>query len=161
MGSIMGYTITIGQAIFTAPEHIGDPGDWSIDRIELDDAPHFPDSGRSNCRSPSYGVWHGFARAAGLGHLFDTETRETVEGHICPSYPCVAPLTPEHVRIISEALAAFRAAHPDAQPRCSTSLFPPHDDVGPHDAHLMRLVWLEWWVRWAVEHCTHPAIEMG
>ena len=32
-------------------------------------------------------------------------------------------------------------------------------DEGKYDYQLARLLWLEWWVEWAIENAGRPAIE--
>jgi len=64
------------------------------------------------------------------------------------------------------ALETYRSAHPDAKPGwcccddCSTRPMDKSDNL-PHedlDATLARLTWLEFWIRWALDNCEHPAI---
>ena len=156
----MGFDFTIGNATPTYPNEDGDNFGWTVERATHPDAPAIPNdapwSVRGNHRSPSYNVWHDFAESVGVADLFNGRNPPLI-----PSYPGVAPLTREHADRFDAALVAFRAHHPSAIPRFSADMMGHGEDIGPHDAHLARLVWLAWWTRWAVESCEHPAIEAG
>lgn len=157
----MGFDFKIGNAVPVYPGEEADNFGWTVASATHPDAPAIdhdaPWSVRGNHRSPSYTVWHDFSRTVGLEHLFNKIDGSAPE--LIPAYPGVAPLTRAHADEIDAALNAFRVAHPNAVPRFSAALMGNGDDISEHDAHLARLVWLAWWVRWAVENCEHPAIE--
>lgn len=150
----MGYSITIGNA---KPEWSKSDGElwarWSVDRKALPDAPTFPHdemTGSGNCRSPSYSGWAEFCRAAGLYDLF----LEKWEGLMC-EHPGCKMIEKEHLLQVQAALEKWK--------RVATK--PPGfegwngEDSDKYDHTLARLIWLEFWMRWALENCETPAIE--
>jgi len=153
----MGYNIEIGNAVPYAKE--GRFG-WRVEHIKLDYAPTFPNdwlTGKSNSRSPSYSGWSDFCRLTGLYDLFFEEYEGLMHRH-----PGIVPLTKEHHANIKAALEKFQAQHPYTIPGCKG--YPDDEDAEPFDGdeysyNLARLIWLEWWMRWALDNCEHPAIE--
>jgi hypothetical protein len=160
----MGYTITIGNA---KPEFSKDDGElyarWTVDGQALPNAPVFPHdemTGNGNSRSPSYSVWAEFCRMTGIYELF----LEKYEG-LMDSHPGCKMLRPEHLLIVQAALTKWQ--HTATLPPGFEG-YPEHDketgewvtpDAGKYDATLARLMWLEFWMRWALENCETPAIE--
>lgn len=157
----MGYTLTIGNA---KPFHSKDDGElyacWDVEGMTHADAPTFANdemTGNSNSRSPSYTAWKDFAVATGLDDLFF----EKWEG-LLRSHPGCVMLTQAHAKAITEALARYTRSKPagfDGFPKfneATKELVTP--DAGKYDAHLARLLWLQWWVTYAVEHCETPAL---
>jgi hypothetical protein len=174
----VGYSFTIGEARMepSSPEEIADgesPGiDVGAEGFARDDAPTFPNdemTGNSSSRSPGYSVWSDFCEATGLYELFFGPADERYLG-LLYQHPGCARLVPAHHATIAAALERWRAAHPGAVPG-----FPTYakgadgkmvwGDAGPvlvdthYDATLARLIWLEWWVRWALANCALPALE--
>lgn len=144
----MAYEIYIGEwnRGATADEEGCTPQDVSL--IEIDGAPTCAGdemTGCSNRRQPSYGVWDRFCRATGVYALFFDPRKGLMREH-----PGTASLTKGHAKEIAAALARYRANHPDAQPT--------FESADEHDHHLARLIWLDWWVRWALANCRQPAI---
>lgn len=153
----MGYTFTIGNAV---PKHSKEyfpdlESYWDIEGVRLDEAPSFPNdvSNNGNMRSPSYSVWSNFCRNTGIYDLFYNENGNLHAGH-----PGCIGITKEDVDIVSAALAKYKL----------TATLPPGFEegwnyTGPdnYDYDLARLIWLEWWMRWAVENCETPAIQNG
>lgn len=151
----MGYTFTIGNAI---PVH--DKTDfpyltasWEVEPTCDALAPTFINdtmTGNSNVRSPSYSVWSNFCHATGLYEFFFTP-----DGHLHAGHPGCCGITKEDVKTVTTALNRYQHA----------AVLPPGFEKieynGPpnYDYHLARLMWLEWWMRWAVEHCETPAIQ--
>ena len=165
----MGYTITIGQAVI----------DYYEDSVSIDaesathpNAPdHCPFTGNGNTRSPGYSAWHEFCEAAGLTELFygggwqspgyapcsDGFHRETC---LLNEHPGAQPINKADAEYVSKKLAEYRDKHPDAKPGFW--------DFGEHtgwrevdngnDPVLARLLWLDFWMRWAVENCTQPIL---
>jgi hypothetical protein len=150
----MGYTFTIGNA---EPKFHKDDfpylhAEWDVDGATSDDAPTFPNdemTANSSQRSPSYTVWADFCRALGITDVFyDTQ------GHLHAGHPGCQGITKEMLGVVSARLAAYRAR---------SSLPPGFEDwhyEGPprYDYHLARGIWLEWWMKWALENCETPAI---
>lgn len=152
----MGYTFTIGNAV---PKFSKDcfpdlEAYWDIDGLTRDDAPSFPnDTDQRNMRSPSYSVWHNFCKNTGLYQLFYNE-----DGNLWANHPGCVGITKEDADIVSAALAKYKL----------TATLPPgfeegwnHTGPANYDYDLARLIWLEWWMRWAVENCETPAIQNG
>jgi hypothetical protein len=152
----MGYNITVGNAV---PKHSKKYfphlyASWEVEGTALDDAPTFPGdemTGNGNERSPSYSVWADFARVTGLYDFFYDE-----RGHLHAGHPGCIGISKEDADLVTVALARYRAK----------STLPPGFEKdwkyqGPpnYDGHLARLIWLEWWMRWAIENCKTPAIQ--
>jgi hypothetical protein len=169
----VGYTITIGEAkIAYDPEWLSIS--IEAESEEHDDAPnHDGFTGKSNSRSPSYTVWPDFCRDAGIYELFYGGGWDKANGYYksCPDgYHRETPLL---------------AHHPSAQPICKGDLdviraarvkreqtnggrppgFWEYDkekrdfiDNGT-DSTLARLLWLEFWMDWAIKNCRIPIIE--
>lgn len=151
----MGYNFTVGNAV---PEHSKEyfpelSARWHVEGAELPDAPHLPNdvAGHTNCRSPSYSVWADFCRSTGLYGLFYDE-----QGHLHAGHPGCIGITQEDADVVTAALSRYRA---------KSTLLPGFEEgwdyEGPanYDYHLARLMWLEWWMQWAVKNCETPAIE--
>lgn len=160
----MGYSITIGNA---KPEFNKDDGElwarWTVDGMALPEAPTFPNdemTGNGNGRSPSYTGWAEFCDAAGLTTLF----LEKWEG-LMSQHPGCKMLQKEHLLQVQAALEKWKR----------TATKPPGfegwgkfneetkqwetPDQGKYDHILARLIWLEFWMKWALENCETPAIE--
>jgi hypothetical protein len=159
----MGYNIYIGDA---KPEFSKDDGElwarWTVNGMALPDAPTFPNdevTGNGNCRSPSYVGWSEFCEAVGLHDLF----LEKWEG-LMGEHPGCKMLHKEHLLQVQAALEKWkRTATKDP----GFSGWPKHNpdtnqwetpDDGKYDHNLARLIWLEFWMRWALENCETPAI---
>ncbi len=151
----MGYTFTIGNAVprFSKDDFPHLSAGWKVERTRHDDAPTFPNdemTGDGNDRSPSYSVWADFCREAGIYALFFDD-----RGHLHAGHPGCIGIDDEFAETVRSALAMYRtkATLPPG--------FEPWDYNGKqrHDYTLARLIWLDWWVHWALENCETPAIE--
>ena len=152
----MGYTIKIGHAAETAPLQ------FEVHGEHHEDAPTFPNdemTGNTNERSPSYTAWRNFCRETGLEEMFYDVSEGLLRRH-----PGVVPLTQEHLASIKEARERWqaKATLPPGfdgwpMPRPDGTWGAP--DEGKYDYQLARLLWLEWWVEWAIENAGRPAIE--
>lgn len=161
----MGYTLTIGEAqLETSEERIG----IGARGERHDSAPAFgePTDG-TNSRWPSYTAWHDFCREVGIHELFygsgwSPDERRYLE---CPDgfhrespllghHPGAALLTVGDRQFVRSALERYRAAHPGVSPGFTD------DEIAPPTASaLARLIWLDYWIGWAVENCTNPVLE--
>lgn len=140
----MGYSITIGELLIeTRPEDAMEcSGLWFSAKGERhDNAPAFGEpTDFTNERWPSYSAWHNFTKHCGLYDLF------FCEGHLIGGHPGVRLLTTE----ILEAIEASRTGLESTTPAPVASL-----DL---DSNYCRLLWLEYWVRWALQNCKTPVI---
>lgn len=150
----MGYDIRIGNAV---PFHSKEYGElyakWTVQRDSHAFAPTFLNdemTGSSNCRSPSYGAWAEFSRKMGLYDFFYDDTEGLLRQH-----PGCQMITQEHLDQVQAALIRYQGST-DKKPG-----FYGWDDLdtGEYDGHLARIIWLEWWMRWALANCETPAIE--
>ena len=163
----MGYDIKIGEARVVAPEP-SKADEGCTPRIGAvgathPEAPTFPGdgmTGNSNDRSSAYSSWSNFVRAVGLNDLFFGK-----EAGLMREHPGAAMLTETHHARILGALVADRASRPDARPGWREPMDGARPFEGPWkpeteglDPDIARLVWLEWWVRWALDNCTIPVI---
>ena len=163
----MGYTLTIGNAKVTSGIDYGEMwARWEVEGATHPDAPVFPHdamTGNSNQRSPSYTAWRDLAGGTGLVKLFYGGDGE--DG-LLANHPGCAPLTEAHH---AEVLAALqrrqaRATKPpgfggEGTFSHETRQWVPHPDTGRYDANLARLLWLAWWMRWALDNCETPAFQ--
>lgn len=152
----MGYTFKVGNAVpsFDKSDFPYLSAEWEVESATHTDAPAFPGddmTGKGNSRSPSYTVWADFCRATNLTHVFFDD-----RGHLLASHPGCIGITAHDLQMVTASLEAYRA----------TATLPPGFESdwlyeGPpnFDYHLARLIWLEWWMRWAVENCETPAIQ--
>jgi len=130
--------------------------DLTVQGVERPDAPTFPNdemTGNSNNRHPGYSQWSEFCEQAGIESLFFNRTDGLMREH--PGYQ---PLEPIHAEIIESALNGYKELHPDAVPGFEAWTW--NDDapeVG-YDPILARLIWLDWWVKWALMNCENPGI---
>lgn len=177
----MSYSIHIGEATISAPTHNENASDaeqavdalagqWeddfelyvSVDGLAVDEAPEFPGdgmTGKGNSRHPGYSQWGDFLKECGLHDLFmDT-------GHgLMRAHPGAMLLRPSHLSMIRGAIASWQQTHPDADPgwcscgRCSWNRESHDAHIPGRDTTLARLLWLDWWVAWALAHCKVPTV---
>jgi hypothetical protein len=152
----MGYTFSIGNAV---PDFDRDyfpelSARWVVEYASHENAPVFPGdemTGNGNGRSPSYTVWSDFCRQTGLyGFFYDERDR------LRACHPGCIGLTKEDADIVSACLKKYK----------KQATLPPgfedgftYDGPANFDYHLARLMWLDFWVRWAIENCETPAIQ--
>jgi len=153
----MGYNLTIGNG---EPSFSKDYGElsarWEVEIVEHTTAPDFADdpTGQTNMRSPSYSAWSGFCDAVGLRALFYGDQSD--DGWLT-RHPGCALIEREHVEQIAGALKTYRAKWPGLTPGFSEAQNPTADSLAA--SYLARLIWLDYWVRWAFASCETPAIE--
>lgn len=168
----MGYDIYIGEAEVVRPQ---DDGEGTELRMRVrpcthPDAPEFPGdemTGKSNGRHPSYSNWAQFCRETGLYALFYGPSKEERYLGLLGSHPGCFMLTQCHLDAVRAAIGNWRATHPTKPPGWDpcpegASLderlrWMCRESVG-HDPVLARLLWLEWWMRFAIQNCKVPAI---
>ena len=157
----MGYDIYIGEARIDG-EHHDEEITVDVGSVTLAEAPAFPNDVRSdhvNHRHPSYTGWVDWTETVGLHSMFFD-----VDAGLMRAHPGTFRLLPEHLDKIAKALKKWRAAHPYAEPgwcgcMICAPMFEKHDALHvERDGQLARLMWLEWWVRWALANCKMPCI---
>ena len=170
----MGYTISIGNAVLKRDDDWDEP----YQRIEVEPASHddAPDhdryTGKGNSRSPSYTVWHDFCKEAGIYPLFYGSgwNRSTCRYDPCPEnfhretpliihHPGAEPISVKDADYVSNALKNYKMQNPDAVPGFWDTDKHHNEIDNGKDPILARLVWLEFWFRWAVENCQYPTVE--
>lgn len=160
----MGYTFKIGNAV---PEFSKEDGylraEWVVQPITHADAPTFPNdgmTGNGNDRSTSYSVWADFCRATGIYGVFYDE-----RGHLHAGHPGCVMLKRSDLERVKEAREAWQKTSTlppgfEGWPVYNNETGETHTpDEGKYDAYLARLLWLEWWMAWALDNCETPAIE--
>ena len=144
----MGYYIAIGNAV---PDFSKEDGClyacWVVEKTVNGDAPRFIGdecTGKRNIRLPSYTGWSEFCEKVGLHDLFFKQYEGLFRQH-----PGCVMITQEHCQTVVGALEEYQkhAKRP-----------PGYDAFGNYDYDLARLMWLEYWMNWALENCETPAI---
>lgn len=144
----MGYYIAIGNAV---PDFGKEDGylyaSWVVSETRNEDAPIFPGdhaTGNKNIRLPSYTGWSEFCDKMGLYDLFFDKFEGLFRQH-----PGCVMITQEHYQTVAAALHEYKkhAKRP-----------PGYDEFGNYDYDLARLMWLEYWMKWALDNCETPAI---
>lgn len=166
----MGYSIYIGNIEM---ELIDGDDEWTtehsriingvtryyyprVNEIHQDDAPVFPNdemTNNGNDRHPSYSGWGDFCRDSGLYTLFFNDTYGLMREH-----PGCFPLKKWHLGEIELALKAWRESHPDAIAGFEKWSWNEEVEEVGYDPILARLIWLEYWVKWALTFCENPGI---
>ncbi len=172
----MSYDIYIGNAELLSewPGEDDEPvAEWTVNSHAEDAAPSFPFdtmTANGNSRHPGYSQWGDFCREAGLYDLFfgveygdppGFGRERPREGGLMRHHPGIAPLTPAILATVTAARQRRQEQHPDAVPGWDFSSWqkPELDDgVRGRDHILARLLWLEWWMDYALRTCERPAI---
>lgn len=146
----MGYNLTIGELEIQKNPEDGLDSDcirFSAKGMHFDHAPAFGEpTDHTNERWPSYSAWSDFARNAGLYHvLFDSMGRSLVGGH-----PGVRLVTKELCDAVENALGNHKKKYPDARAT--------FEGEKEECATLCRLIWLDFWLKWAYENCETPVL---
>lgn len=146
----MGYNIYIGNAVpeFDKSDFPYLSARWIVQHAEHPDAPDFSADNcptkNTNARFPSYGVWHNFCEWAGLEDMFYNEDYGLINQH-----PGCSGITLEQVLEVETAL----------QHKKNVATLPAgFCEDGSKGHNLARLMWLAFWMRWAVENCETPAL---
>ena len=134
----MGYSLAIGELTSIIDDDNGEERPY-VECVKHDDAPAFDEpTDYTNQRWPSYTSWADFAEGVGLSDLLlDT---------LIPEHPGIAPILPEHLDMVKRATLKMKQRF---------------KGIGAADGSdegwwLMRLVWLEYWMKWALENCKQP-----
>ena len=161
----MGISIRIGEAVLKERDWYEDDNDdiyfcyYDVDDMCLDEAPDLLNDDfvrNSNCRLPACTAWVEFTKETGLYEFFFN--KET--GLFSPLYGCAA-FDKKDVEVVQQALKA-RQQYADEH-----GLVPGFEPGDPEerknfkikiDPTLLRLIWLEFWMNWAINNCKNPAI---
>lgn len=170
----MGYDILIGEAepYFPSPdemEYDREPR-FKVNLRSHPDAPEFPGddmTGKGNRRSPGYSAWSDFIVEVGLYDLFfgarSSERSPTRDTCLMRDHPGIAMLRPEDLVEIRQARERWEAKPWRAEERIpgwdpTLKLFEDREGDPRYDGYLARLLWLEWWIGWALDNCKVPAM---
>jgi hypothetical protein len=159
----MGYTLKIGELDFDYDQDEDYPSIYlTAKTVSHPDAPAFGEpTDHENQRWPSYTAWAEFCRDAGLYDLFFG--KETRDDTLIREHPGCIPLTEKHRREVNAAMEAWKVKYPDAVPtygeKCPEGEHPLMwtDENNPEEnGKMCRLVWLHYWVNWAMDNCERP-----
>jgi hypothetical protein len=156
----MYYSIYIGEAQVDAPGVDDDGLELSVRVFGMQhpEAPEFPGdnmTGKSNVRHPGYSQWATFCRETGLYELF----LDKVSGLMFSHPGCVVIRKEHHERIV-KALRDWQVKAVGKVPGWdpTVGVFGAGNPDPKYDGNLARLMWLEWWFRWALKNCKIPAL---
>lgn len=120
--------------------------DCIIPRVEVKESPVLPGdevNAHKNWRIIDYWTWGKFCRETDLKDLFENKKYGLLRND-----REAMPLTQDHVFQVQQAMMRWEKDHPGAVPGFGE----------PYDPMFARLVWFEWWMRWATTHCECPGI---
>jgi hypothetical protein len=122
----MGYSIVIGEL------PLDDPSEAPA-IISRDNAPAFGEpTDYSNQRWPSYLDWENFTKEISLHDMFFNKKTGLMRKH-----PGMERLTKKHKQMVDKAMYEY-------------------EKKGEKDFNYNRLVWLKYWVDWALKFCHSP-----
>lgn len=168
----MGYSLTIGEAAIE--NHSNGHIKLTAERVEEDHFPAYGDpTDNTNTRWPSYGSWHDAMEILGLKDIMFQEEYECEDGTfirgLIADHPGVTMITEKHMKIVSDAMNAYRAKHTThrsewpplqegAVPYGNSDVYAEADyvDDPTYDTALVRGEWLEYCMKWALENCVIP-----
>lgn len=154
----MGYSITIGELkIEKEPEDGLDCSciGFSAKGERHDNAPAFGEpTDFSNSRWPSYSVWSDNLKSAGLYDLFFDE------GHLIGGHPGIRLITAEFIAEFDKRKKAFEGKHPDVIATYGEvkNCFEVDESNPSCNSTYCRVVWLDYWLKWAFDNCETPVI---
>lgn len=148
----MGYSFTIGEGRFVRDVYGEDVWEHFVaDSVHLDEAPVFDldgMTGNGNSRHPSYSGWFDFCKDAGsqvFDLFYNTPRGHTGQGTLIPEHPGACVIEQKHLDAVDTAIYHRK--------KISNRPAGFRDD---QDATLARLMWLEFWFRWALANCKNP-----
>lgn len=162
----MGYNLKIGEAYMDYDKEYAYLV-INAELVENENAPdHCPYTGKGNMRSPSYSGWSDFCQEAGddvyqmfYGSGWDSNMRayRNPNEEFLKKYPKrVSPVLqehPGHVVLTEDDLKIVREALVN---RKKLGTKPGYNDG--EDGILDRLLWLDFWIDWALKNCKIPIL---
>jgi len=161
----MGYHLTIGEArIERDDDYIRIAAEDATDDAAPD---HCPYTKKGNGRSPSYTAWHDFCKEAGIEKLFYGDGWSREERRYIPSedfyretillgeHPGAAVIIPQDLEYVRDARIRREATNGGREP----GFWEDDGRDNGKDHVLARLLWLEFWIDWALKNCENPIIE--
>ncbi len=169
----MGYTLIIGEACFQGDKSEAWLRVWAKPEAH-DDAPTFEGdemTGNGNSRSPSYTGWTEFCRQTGLYGMFygldgrrDPYMKEDPDCHretpLLADHPGFCALNEADALAVKHALDQHVLKYGELVPGFR-SWDEKEEDAPPNAmecATRARLLWLNYWVDWAVRSCEWPVL---
>jgi hypothetical protein len=170
---MMGYTLIIGEACLEGDKEDAYLRVWAKGEAH-DEAPTFPNdamTGKGNSRSPSYTGWANFCRDVGLYGMFygmdgrrgpymKPDPNSHREVPILSDHPGFAVLNERDALAVRHALDQHIASHGELEPGFRP--WAEKDEDAPANAlacaQRARLIWLDYWVSWAVKNCQWPVV---
>ena len=139
----MGYTLTIGE--LHCEEDLAElfmnnfNGTYYVPTVRLEDAPAFGEfTDYTNERMPSYAGWADVTKHTGMTNLME---------ELMPTGVGFAHLTEKHHHQIKEILHNYRT-------KIGFDKKPGYNEG--EDPALGRLIWMEYWISWALKNCKKP-----
>lgn len=147
----MGYTIIIGEMDIEYDQDLNRPYTFiSAKEKRLENAPAFGEpTDYTNQRWPSYSSWEMFAKFVGLEDLFFDKMNVLC---LIKSRPGYTPLTITHKKIVDEVYDKFKKKYPNVKAKF---------DASDENRWFCRLVWLKFWIDWALVNCERPVFYNG
>jgi len=143
----MGYTLAIGEKEIDN----SDP-EYHFTRVKNerhDQAPAFGEpTDHENARWPSYSGWSDCMTEAGMFDLFFDKDNGLLNEH--PGYKTITPALVDTFRARKKA---FEEKYPSVT---AEYLDDGHDGFITPNATYCRIVWLDYWLTWALAHCKEP-----
>ncbi len=152
----MGYIVQVGNAIPFVGKETSVLA-WQIEDFCHEECPtFFGDPSKRNLRAPGYGVWDSFCDAVGLTDMFYLQ----LSGRKLVRKGCIR-LTEKHLDLVSLCLTEYKNNMKVKIPPGYQEVHEgTHPSVPEYDDYLARLIWLEWWIRWALSNCKIPALSI-
>jgi hypothetical protein len=152
----MGYVIKVGNAIpYVDKNHVLG---WEVTNTTHQDCPTFVgDNNKTNERAPSYSVWADFCETVELKDMFYIPAY----GSVPKRAKGVIYLNNDALELASNALTEYKMksklppGFEDDEYLMANENSPPR-----YDGHLARLIWLVWWIEWALANCKMPALSI-
>jgi len=160
----MGYTVAIGDLKHHEPEYDEDRHEFlyttgAVYTTHVD-APNEAYLGRCNTRSPTYSVWSEVCNDLGLKGLLNNSPTSS-KGFNAKE---VIMIDEEFVKEFTILAELFRKNNPTIVPKYTDDT-PDTTDTTDEEMKYMvlcgsmvRLVWLEFWIDWAVKNCKTPVM---